>query len=229
MPRLPTRLAAGPSPPTAGRGRLLLGRELALLLDLLRAASALALAFAAGPSALGPRRARGVPADLPPQRLNSTRNASIIIAVRELGGLLGHHAANSAYEGGGSDTAGRQHHQRPDTSTDTPQVSRGSRSAQRGRSSIWVDQERHKIATDVTEARHLDYYASCPRLRIKDDHRRPDSLTRRTAKRGILCCRRPIREDHDLIVLSTSSFGDLRSCPACKRRRSAQRSVRSSS
>jgi hypothetical protein len=53
---------------------------------------------------------------------NSTRNASINTACSST------KAANSSYEGGtgGSDTGGVKHDQTAATSTDTPQVSRGS-------------------------------------------------------------------------------------------------------
>ena len=81
------------------------------------------MAFAAGPSVLG--GCEEFEESRPTCRRNasnSTRNASINTACSTT------KAANSSYEGvtGGSDTGGVKHDQTAATSTDTPQVSRGS-------------------------------------------------------------------------------------------------------
>src|SRR5439155_7802722 len=92
--------------------------------------SAFAFAFAAGPSVLG--GCEEFEESRPTCRRNasnSTRNAPINTACSaSWAACSATRAANSAYEGvaGGSDTAGVKHDQTPDTSTDTPQVSRGS-------------------------------------------------------------------------------------------------------
>jgi hypothetical protein len=89
-----------------------------------------AFAFAPGPSVLG--GCEEFEESRPTCRRtasNSTRNASINTAcAASWAACSATRAANSAYVGvaGGSDTAGVKHDQTPDTSTDTPQVSRGS-------------------------------------------------------------------------------------------------------
>ena len=91
---------------------------------------AFAFAFAPGPSVLG--GCEEFEESRPTCRRNasnSTRNASINTAcAASSAACSATRTANSAYEGvaGGSDTARVKHDQTPDTSTDTPQVSRGS-------------------------------------------------------------------------------------------------------
>ena len=129
MPRLPTLLTPSPARRlTSPRGWLSLG-DCSACWPAGRL-PAFALAFAPGPSVLG--GCEEFEESRPTCRRNasnSTRNASINTACSaSWAACSATKAANSPYEGvaGGSDTGGVKHDQTADTSTDTPQVSRGS-------------------------------------------------------------------------------------------------------
>ena len=136
MPRLPTLLTRSPAAPgLLARGRLPArdarpaGRPDRL--------PAFAFAFAAGPSGSAAARSSRSPgppaAATPPTRPATPRSTPPARPAARLLGQL--HAAprptpptphTRAQGAGGSDTAGVKHDQTADTSTDTPQVSRGS-------------------------------------------------------------------------------------------------------